>query len=118
MKTFASAILLGTFALTSSASADSCQTKTACHSSKEKNIVETAVAAGSFKTLAAALGAADLVGALQSKGPFTVFAPTDAAFEKLPKGTVEDLLNPENKEKRQAILTALQHLTSAEIPQV
>ena len=98
-KTFASAILLGTFTLSSSASADSCQTKTAYHSKKGKNIVETTVGAGSFKTLAAALGAADLVGALQSKGPPSVFAPTDAAFEKLPKGTIEDLLNPENKEK-------------------
>jgi len=104
MKTFASAILLGTLVLTSTASADSCKTKTACQTNKQQNIVDTAVAAGSFKTLAAALGAADLVGALQSKGPFTVFAPTDAAFAKLPKGTVEDLLKPENKEKLQAIL--------------
>jgi len=72
---------------------------------KPKNIVETAVAAGDFKTLAAALKAADLVKTLEGKGPFTVFAPTDAAFAKLPKGTLEDLLKPENKAKLTAILT-------------
>jgi uncharacterized surface protein with fasciclin (FAS1) repeats len=69
------------------------------------DIVDTAVAAGSFKTLAAALGAAGLVDTLKGKGPFTVFAPTDEAFAKLPKGTVEDLLKPENKAKLAAILT-------------
>ncbi len=68
------------------------------------DIVDTAVAAGSFKTLAAALQAAGLVDALKGKGPFTVFAPTDEAFAKLPKGTVEELLKPENKAKLQAIL--------------
>ncbi|WP_298863439.1 fasciclin domain-containing protein [uncultured Gimesia sp.] len=71
----------------------------------KKDIVDTAVSAGSFKTLAAALGAADLVGALKGEGPFTVLAPTDAAFEKLPAGTVESLLKPENKDKLIAILT-------------
>jgi uncharacterized surface protein with fasciclin (FAS1) repeats len=71
----------------------------------EKDIVDTAVAAGSFKTLAAALQAAGLVDTLKSKGPFTVFAPTDEAFAKLPPGTVEDLLKPENKEKLVSILT-------------
>jgi len=70
-----------------------------------QDIVETAVAAGSFKTLAAALQAAGLVDTLKGKGPFTVFAPTDEAFAKLPPGTVEDLLKPENKEKLVAILT-------------
>jgi transforming growth factor-beta-induced protein len=70
-----------------------------------QDIVDTAVAAGSFKTLAAALQAAGLVDTLKSKGPFTVFAPTDEAFAKLPPGTVEDLLKPENKEKLVAILT-------------
>ena len=70
-----------------------------------KDIVDTAVAAGSFKTLAAALQAADLVGTLQGKGPFTVFAPTDEAFAKLPPGTLDDLLKPENKAKLAAILT-------------
>jgi transforming growth factor-beta-induced protein len=69
-----------------------------------KDIVTTAVEAGSFQTLVAAVKAADLVGALQAKGPFTVFAPTDAAFAKLPKGTVENLLKPENKAQLQAIL--------------
>ena len=70
-----------------------------------KDIVETAVAAGSFKTLATALTAAGLVETLKGKGPFTVFAPTDAAFAKLPAGTVEMLLKPENKAKLTAILT-------------
>ena len=71
----------------------------------DKDIVDTAVAAGDFKTLAAALGAADLVDTLKGPGPFTVFAPTDAAFAKLPAGTVETLLKPENKAKLVAILT-------------
>lgn len=71
----------------------------------EKDIVDTAVAAGDFKTLAAALQAAGLVDTLKGPGPFTVFAPTDAAFAKLPAGTVEDLLKPENKAKLTAILT-------------
>jgi uncharacterized surface protein with fasciclin (FAS1) repeats len=72
---------------------------------QEKDIVETAVAAGSFKTLAAALQAAGLVETLKGNGPFTVFAPTDEAFAKLPAGTVENLLKPENKEKLKAVLT-------------
>jgi uncharacterized surface protein with fasciclin (FAS1) repeats len=71
----------------------------------KKDIVDTAVAAGSFGTLAKALVAADLVETLKGKGPFTVFAPTDAAFAKLPAGTLEMLLKPENKAKLQAILT-------------
>jgi len=70
-----------------------------------KDIVDTAVGAGQFKTLAAALTAAGLVDTLKGKGPFTVFAPTDAAFAKLPAGTVEMLLKPENKAKLTAILT-------------
>jgi uncharacterized surface protein with fasciclin (FAS1) repeats len=70
-----------------------------------KDIVDTAVAAGSFTTLAKALTAADLVGTLKGPGPFTVFAPTDAAFAKLPAGTLESLLKPENKEKLRRILT-------------
>ena len=70
-----------------------------------KDIVDTAVGAGQFKTLAAALQAAGLVETLKGKGPFTVFAPTDAAFAKLPAGTVEMLLKPENKAKLTAILT-------------
>ncbi len=71
----------------------------------EKDIVDTAVAAGSFKTLAAALQAADLVDTLKGSGPFTVMAPTDEAFAKLPAGTVESLLKPENKAKLVKILT-------------
>ena len=69
-----------------------------------KDIVDTAVGAGTFKTLAAALGAADLVSTLKGSGPFTVFAPTDEAFAKLPAGTVQTLLKPENKDKLKEIL--------------
>ena len=72
---------------------------------QNRDIVDTAVAAGQFNTLAAALKAAGLIDTLKGAGPFTVFAPTDAAFAKLPKGTVEDLLKPENKAKLTAILT-------------
>ena len=70
-----------------------------------KDIVDTAVAAGSFNTLVAAVQAADLEATLRGKGPFTVFAPTDDAFAKLPPGTVENLLKPENKSQLQAVLT-------------
>lgn len=70
-----------------------------------KDIVDTAAAAGSFKTLATALQAAGLVETLKGQGPFTVFAPTDDAFAKLPAGTLNDLLKPENKAKLQRILT-------------
>jgi uncharacterized surface protein with fasciclin (FAS1) repeats len=69
------------------------------------DIVDTAVAAGSFTTLAAALEAAGLIETLKGEGPFTVFAPTDEAFAKLPAGTVEGLLQPENLEQLRAILT-------------
>src|SRR6478736_8584067 len=70
-----------------------------------QDIVDTAVGAGQFKTLAAALKAADLVATLKGPGPFTVFAPTDEAFAKLPAGTVENLLKPENKAKLVKVLT-------------
>jgi uncharacterized surface protein with fasciclin (FAS1) repeats len=70
-----------------------------------KDIVETAAGAGQFKTLVAAVKAAGLVETLQGEGPFTVFAPTDEAFAKLPAGTVESLLRPENKDKLVSILT-------------
>lgn len=70
----------------------------------EKDIVDTAVSAGTFKTLVAAVQAADLAATLKSNGPFTVLAPNDEAFKKLPEGTVENLLKPENKEKLIAIL--------------
>jgi uncharacterized surface protein with fasciclin (FAS1) repeats len=69
------------------------------------DIVDTAAAAGQFKTLVAAVKAAGLVDTLKGPGPFTVFAPTDEAFAKLPPGTVESLLKPENKAKLQSILT-------------
>lgn len=78
------------------------------HSSKHQStgdIVDVAVEAGQFKTLAAALDAAGLIGTLKGDGPFTVFAPTDAAFANLPAGTVDSLLKPENKDQLIAILT-------------
>ena len=82
-------------------------------SSQSKDIVDTAVANGSFKTLAAALQAAGLVDTLKGPGPFTVFAPTDAAFAKLPAGTVETLLKPENKEQLRRVLTY--HVVSGKV---
>ena len=69
------------------------------------DIVDTAVAAGSFKTLVSAVTAAGLADTLKGAGPFTVFAPSDDAFAKLPAGTVDDLVKPENKDKLTAILT-------------
>ena len=91
-------IAVGVLAAFMTASAAQAQTGT-------KDIVDTAVANGSFKTLAKALQAADLVDTLKGKGPFTVFAPTDEAFAKLPAATLEDLLKPANKEKLRRILT-------------
>jgi len=70
-----------------------------------RDIVDTAVAAGSFKTLAKALAAADLIGTLKGAGPFTVFAPTDEAFANLPAGTLDNLLKPENKAMLVRVLT-------------
>ena len=78
-----------------------------------KDIVDTAVAAGSFGTLVAAVQAADLVDALKGDGPLTVFAPTDEAFAALPDGTVENLLKPENKEQLQSVL--LYHVVSGKV---
>ncbi|MCS6952590.1 MAG: fasciclin domain-containing protein [Bryobacterales bacterium] len=77
------------------------------------DIVETAVAAGQFKTLAKALQAADLVQALKGPGPFTVFAPTDEAFAQLPAGTLEDLLKPANRDRLKDILTY--HVVSGKV---
>ena len=77
----------------------------AADSLPDKDIVDTAVSAGSFKTLVAAVQAAGLVDVLKSDGPLTVFAPTDEAFAKLPAGTVANLLKPENKDKLVAVLT-------------
>lgn len=96
---FATAAVAGTlFATTSSA-------QMAKPAVPAMDIVDVAVSAGSFKTLVAAIQAAGLVETLKSKGPFTVFAPTDEAFAKLPAGTLESLLLPENKAKLAAILT-------------
>lgn len=86
----------------------------ATRGAEKKDIVDTAVAAGSFKTLAAALTAADLVDDLQGTGPFTVFAPTDEAFAKLPAGTVENLLKPENRQALIGVLTY--HVVAGEVP--
>ena len=85
----------------------------ACHGTKANDIVDTAVSAGNFKTLAAALQAAGLVDTLKGAGPFTVFAPTDEAFAKLPAGTLEELLKPESKAKLTAILTY--HVVSGKV---
>ncbi|MBM3846289.1 MAG: fasciclin domain-containing protein [Verrucomicrobia bacterium] len=81
---------------------------------KAQNIVAVAAGNGSFNTLVAAVKAAGLVETLQGPGPFTVFAPTDAAFAKLPKGTLEDLLKPENKSKLVSILTY--HVLAGKVP--
>ena len=96
MKSFFAGVLSLAVVLGSSVFAVACD---------KKDIVDTAVGAGSFKTLVAAVQAADLVDTLKGKGPFTVFAPSDEAFAKLPAGTVQDLIKPENKEKLVAILT-------------
>ena len=80
---------------------------------KAADIVDTAIAAGSFKTLVTAVKAAGLVETLKGKGPFTVFAPTDEAFAKLPAGTVENLLKPENKNQLVAIL--IYHVVSGKV---
>lgn len=93
MKLFTSALLAVLLMAPVTARADS------------KDIVDVAAGNGNFKTLVTAVKAAGLVDTLKGKGPFTVFAPTDEAFAKLPKGTVEDLLKPENKEKLVKILT-------------
>jgi uncharacterized surface protein with fasciclin (FAS1) repeats len=83
------------------------------HHDEPQDIVDTAVSAGSFETLIAAVQAAGLVDALKADGPLTVFAPTDEAFAKLPAGTVESLLEPQNIEQLQAILTL--HVVSGQV---
>jgi uncharacterized surface protein with fasciclin (FAS1) repeats len=100
-------IVGGLSAVSSFAGEKSSDAKYAAPASKAagKDIVDNAVGAGKFNTLAAALKAAGLVDTLKGEGPFTVFAPTDDAFAKLPAGTVETLLKPENKEKLTQILT-------------
>ena len=94
-----------TFAIATTALMISLGASTPTSARADKDIVDTAVAAGSFKTLAKALTAAGLVDTLKGAGPFTVFAPTDEAFAKLPAGTLDSLLKPENKAKLQRILT-------------
>lgn len=84
--------------------ADSCSASRVSHTKADKTIVGVAASTGTFNTLVAAVKAADLVKVLESEGPFTVFAPTDEAFAKLPAGTVETLLKPENRDKLVAIL--------------
>ena len=101
MKAIFNSTLLGLLVLATAAfSTNSIQTQ-----NSGDDIVDVAVKAGSFETLVAAVSAADLVATLKSDGPFTVFAPTDEAFAKLPAGTVENLLKPENKDQLVAILT-------------
>jgi uncharacterized surface protein with fasciclin (FAS1) repeats len=103
--------LLGLLAITGSVMAISPEPKkdakpaAAAPTAEAKDIVDTALSTGMHNTLAAAIKAAGLVETLKGKGPFTVFAPTDEAFKKLPAGTVESLLKPENKDKLVAILT-------------
>jgi uncharacterized surface protein with fasciclin (FAS1) repeats len=92
-------------ALAAPGGAKNSQAKAAAPAPVQADIVDTAVQAGQFKTLAAALQAAGLVDTLKGKGPFTVFAPTDAAYAAQPAGTLESLLNPENRDKLVAILT-------------
>ena len=102
------AALAAAVTLTSSLSAGECSASknaTAATCAAGKDIVAVAAGADNFKTLVAAVKAAGLVETLQGKGPFTVFAPTDAAFAKLPAGTVESLLKPENRDKLVALLT-------------
>ena len=99
MKKFVSALLVtGMLCVTGNSALAGCGT---C----DKSIVEVAAASKDFKTLVAAVKAAGLVDTLSGKGPFTVFAPTEAAFAKLPKGTVAELIKPENKKKLISILT-------------
>lgn len=93
------------FAFTSLALVGIMTVVTPARAQQTKDIVDTAVAAGSFRTLAKALTAADLVATLKGPGPFTVFAPTDDAFAKLPAGTLENLLKPENKAMLRRVLT-------------
>lgn len=100
--------------LSGPALAESRSVQLAAHHGMKKDIVDTAAKAGMFKTLLAAAKAAGLVDALKGKGPLTVFAPTDAAFAKLPKGTVAMLLKPENKAKLQAVLKY--HVVAGAVP--
>jgi uncharacterized surface protein with fasciclin (FAS1) repeats len=106
MKRVSAAIAtLATLTLASTAFAGHHSGKDGTYAKPSTDIVDTAVAAGAFTTLVAAIEAAGLVETLKGEGPFTVFAPTDAAFAALPEGTLESLLKPENREQLVAILT-------------
>lgn len=115
MRTYVS-LLLSALALAACGESSSKPAQDATSSSTvaKGDILETADQAGQFKTLLAAIKAADLESTLKSGGPFTVFAPTDAAFAKLPAGTVDSLLKPENKEKLKAVLTY--HVVAGKVP--
>jgi len=104
------AAMLGTTACTTMTEASTTMSAPVAAS----DIVDTALAAGQFKTLVAAVQAAGLESTLRGAGPFTVFAPTDAAFAALPAGTVADLLKPENKAKLAAVLTY--HVLASKVP--
>jgi uncharacterized surface protein with fasciclin (FAS1) repeats len=95
-RTAVAALLLGGLTVLSAGSAEA---------GEKKDVVETTISAKNFETLVTAVKAADLVSTLKGKGPFTVFAPTDQAFAKLPEGTIAELLKPENQKKLQSILT-------------
>lgn len=105
-KSIAALLMGGALSMSAYAgSCASCGTHEKASKTATPDIVDTAVSAGSFETLVAAVKAAGLVDTLKGDGPFTVFAPTDEAFAKLPAGTVENLLKPENKDQLIAILT-------------
>lgn len=109
-------ILVAAIALFSFVTAASAQSRSKHKAAKnhvEQDIVDTAASAGMFNTLVAAIKAAGLVDVLKGKGPFTVFAPTDEAFAKLPAGTIDELLKPENKDKLVKILTY--HVVSGKV---
>ena len=106
--------LFGTLALASIAVGGECTANKTANKTAKADIVDTALAAGSFNTLATALTKADLVSALKGDGPFTVFAPTDEAFAKLPEATLANLLKPENKQQLIDILTY--HVVSGKVP--
>jgi len=101
----AAAIAVTLLAIGSISAVQSAHHEMADHDASKPDIVDTAVAAGSFETLVAAVQAAGLVDTLKGEGPFTVFAPTDEAFAALPEGTVENLLKPENRDQLVAVLT-------------
>lgn len=111
---FLSALALAACAESNAQPAQDATTATTASTVAKGDVLETADQAGQFKTLLAAIKAAGLESTLKGSGPFTVFAPTDAAFAKLPAGTVDSLLKPENKEKLKAVLTY--HVVAGKVP--